>query len=782
MKRPQRGREYLAIGLASAAVMLYEIGMTRILSVVLWYHFAFLAVSLAMLGLGAPGAWFALRRPGARALELSLGVAAIALPLSLAALLAYGGPLRWRAAVATAALALPLLALGSAVCLLLLRARGRAIAPMYAADLTGATLGALAVVPLMHVLPTPAIVAGSALLPALALGLLGRPRAGLATAAVAVVLVAWPGALRVRYGKVYAETHLNLLYERWTPTARLTVISTPAGQRGFVWGTGSHYVSRPVQQLWLEQDGSAGTPITRLRPPPPSIDYLFYDVTSLAHQIAPPASVCVIGAGGGRDILTALAAGADDVDAVEMNPAIVGLVSRAFGDYSGDVYHLPGVHAVVSEGRGFLTRTPKRYDLIQISLIDSWAATAAGAYALSENYLYTIEAYRLYWRRLSASGMLSTSRWLTDYEAVRLAHLLHEALAREGVPDPAAHVIVARGGDVATVIATRVPVAGALRDSLAVVCARRGFEVEWPAGGAGGDVERVLRAGIGEFRARGIDVSAPVDERPFFFHNRAVFGAAARADATSILKNTGAVLLLRGLMIVVSVLAALLFFVPFVFHDAAFRGAGFWRGSAYFAAIGLAFMLVEIPTIQRMILYLGHPSHAITIVLASMLLGAGVGSLASERLKPRRVAVWGATLVLAIAAMNVCLAPLRAATIGWPWAARAGIAFAVAAAVGLPMGFALPLGMVRFGDRARAWFWAVNGACGVAASVCSLGLAMTWGFAGVVWLGVALYAVATLLVLGDPVVEADAGAAGGRHDFAAAGRPAQGLAPAGGLG
>src|SRR5439155_25766942 len=116
---------------------------------------------------------------------------------------------------------------------------------------------------------------------------------------------------------------------------------------------------------------------------------------------------------------------------------------------------------------------------------------------------YTIEAYRLYWRRLTASGMLSTSRWLTDYEAVRLAHLLREALAREGVPDPAAHVIVARGGDVATVIATRVPVAGALGDSLAAVCARRGFDVEWPARGAGGDVERVLRAGIGEFRGRG---------------------------------------------------------------------------------------------------------------------------------------------------------------------------------------------------------------------------------------------------------------------------------------
>ena len=754
-----RGREYLAIALASATVMLYEIAITRILSVVLWYHFAFLAVSLAMLGLGVPGVWFALRGAGPRSLERALIASAIAVPLSLMVLLQYGGPLPWRTALATVCILAPMLALGSAVCILLLRARGREIGRIYGADLMGATAGALVVVPLMHVLPTPVILVGSALLPALALLALGRTATGIVLLALVAGPLVWHEPLRVRHGKVYSENTENLLYEKWTPTARLTVISTAFHKRAFGWGMGANYVPRRVEQLWLEQDGSAGTPITRLNVPPAALEHLFYDVTNLAHQLQTPASVCVIGAGGGRDVLAALAAGAREVDAVELNPGIVNLVSRDFGSYSGDVYHLPGVRAVVDEGRSFLTRTPRQYDLVQISLIDSWAATAAGAYALSENYLYTVEAYRQYWRRLKPGGMLSTSRWLTDLEAVRLANLVREALRLEGVDDPRAHLAIALGDKVATVIASRAPFASGLRDTLEAACDRRGFVLQWPvraASAASSDIDLVLREGVAAFRDRGVDVSAPVDERPFFFHNIAIFGGARRSDATSILNNARAVLLLRSLMIVVSVLAVLLFFLPFALGGALSRGPEFWRGSTFFALIGLGFLLVEIPMIQRMILYLGHPSHAITVVLASMLLGAGLGATVSGRLPNRALPGWGIALVALIALANLGFSPLFAATIGWPWALRTIAAFMISGLTGFLMGFALPLGMFRFGDRSKAWFWAVNGACGVVASVCSLGLAMTFGFQGVTWLGVAAYALAALLLLGQPVEGAPA--------------------------
>jgi hypothetical protein len=306
---------------------------------------------------------------------------------------------------------------------------------------------------------------------------------------------------------------------------------------------------------------------------------------------------------------------------------------------------------------------------------------------------------------------------------------------------------------------------------LRAVCERRGFALLWPPAGRVppgsrdavaetvppaprdapadlGDVALVLDRGPEAFRARGLDVSVPVDDRPFFFHNVAVFGGRPSADAATFLNNTRAVLVLRQLMVIVTLLALLLFFLPFALRRALPREPGFWRGSAFFAAIGLGFMLVEIPVIQRMILYLGHPSHAITVVLASMLLGAGLGSLASARLPGTAIAAWGALLVVAIAAANVGLPHLVTGTIGWAWPARVLAAAGVAGALGLMMGFALPLGMLRFGDVGKPWFWAVNGACGVMASVCSLGLAMTLGFERVMWWGAGLYAVAGLLLVG----------------------------------
>lgn len=745
----RESRDYIAIALVSAAVMLYEIGITRILSVVLWYHFAFLAVSLAMLGLGVPGVWYALRGAGSRSLERALIASAALVPLSIIVLFRYGAVVPWRTALAAASVALPMLALGSAVCVLLLQASGRRFALMYGADLLGATAGAVSVVPLMHVFPTPAIVAGAALLPALALVAIGRARLGLPALAAIVALLAWQSPLHLRYSKLHTEKD-RPLFEKWTPTAHLLVFPPEVGfgdpKGAFGWGMGERYVPRPVEQLWLELDGSAGTPITRLNGPPRSLEHLEYDVTNLGYQLQPAPHVSVIGAGGGRDVLAALAAGASDVDAIELNPRIVDLVSNDFGKFSGDVYHLPGVHAVVGEGRASLTATARRYDLIQISLVDSWAATTAGAFALSENYLYTVEAYRLYWNRLTPGGIVSTSRWCRgthQLEALRLAHLVRAALEAEGVDHPEEHVAIAHAGRIATVLVSRAPFRGVLFDRLVAVCGLRGFTLDWPAATAGADssssIVGLLEQGPHVFRDRGIDLSPPVDDRPFFFQNLAIFGALDRQVLDVLSTNDQAVVLLRRLMVVLSVVALVLFFLPFALRRRLDRGRRFWSGSLYFGLIGLGFMLVELPLIQRMVLYLGHPSHATTVVLSSVLLGSGLGAAASGRLSSRGILAWALALPLLLAAANLALRGFLPATMGWPWLGRAAAAFAIAGLMGFFMGPALPLGMSRFGESTKAWFWAINGACGVVASVVSLALSMTLGFERVLWLGVAMY-------------------------------------------
>lgn len=762
---------YAAIALVSCAVLLYEVAITRVLSVVLWYHFAFLAISLAMLGLSLPGVWFTLRRPGPWSLPASLIASGVLVPLSIAALFKGGewvprvqGELPGVEIFAHAGMLLvlacvlvPLLCLGSAVCLLLMQAEGRLVGRMYAADLLGATLGAAAVVPLMHAVPTPLIVAGAGLLPLAAAALLHRRLRWIASAlAVALLaLLVWEEPFRIRVAKYYVEPD-NLLFAKWTPTARITIFPDifylKEKDAGFGWGMGSKYTPVPLRQLWIEQDGSAGTPITEITTRPASAPHLLFDVTSAGYQLRPAERVCVIGAGGGRDILTALTAGAKDVDAVELNPQIVAALSGPLRDFSGDVYHLPGVTPVVSEGRSFLTHSRGDYDLIQISLIDSWAATAAGAFSLSENYLYTVDALRLYLRRLKPTGMVSISRWMwgdRQLEGARLSNLAVKALELEGVQDPRRHIAVVQAWSVGSFLISRAPFDDAEIAKLDRICDERGFNRHWPAhAGTPGDsvVASVLHGGTASYEEKGLDLSPVTDDRPFFFQTVSIVRGVDQELLAKLSNNEQSVSLLRMLLAVMTALTVTLFFSPFLFakraREARRGAAALWTGSGYFLCIGVAFMLIEVPWMQRFVLYLGHPSYATTVVLAALLLGAGAGSLRAARVAIPAAIRWGLLLPAALLALNLLLTPVFQATLGWAFAARVVISVVLLVPAGFLMGFAFPLGMIAFKDEDRPWFWAMNGAASVLASVFSLALAMVVGFVGAAVAGVLVYAAA----------------------------------------
>ncbi|HEX6813665.1 MAG TPA: hypothetical protein VF384_18745 [Planctomycetota bacterium] len=754
-------RHLVAIALASFAVLFFQIAVTRVLSVVLWYHWAFLSISLAMLGLGAPGVWFALRRPSARALPACLLLGGLSLPAAVAGVLWVGNQFgSWNVVVCMAFLLVPMLLLGAAVCLLLLQARGAAVGRMYGADLVGASAAAAAVVPALHLAPTPIAIALLGLLPVLGAYLVGANRFLAAIVAVCVLAFSASGRpLEVRLTKSYDESLVKPIHERWTPTARLAFfdLEQVLGSRskdGFAWGFGSKRPPSAVDQNWMEQDGSAGTPITRFDGDVADMsefDYLLYDVTTVAYQVRPPRRVAVIGAGGGRDVLTALRAGAADIDAVELNPGVVETVSTVFKEFSGDIYHARGVNAQVSEGRSFLTRSRGDYDLIQISLIDSWAATAAGAFALAENNLYTVEAYRLYLEKLGPDGLVSTSRWRLGtmrLEALRLLLLKQEALRQSGVANPAAHMIVVAGGGVSTVVASRSAFTPAEIDRLRAVCDERGFELLHPGvpkPEVPGDVPTLLRDGPGAIEASGILMTPPTDDRPFFFQSLPVFGRFDFAFARSYGINEQSVVTLQLLMLVLAGVTLLLFFAPFALARWLPRRQEFWRGSGYFAAIGVSFMLIEIPWLQRFVLYLGHPSIAATVVIGSLLLGAGIGALRSERTGLHRAQRWWPVVPLALAAGNAGMSGVLEATLGQSEAVRIALTVVALLPIGFLLGHFFPLGMQRFGDDDKAWYWAINGACGVLAGVCSLALAMAFGFQAVAWIGVAGYVVAGLL-------------------------------------
>ncbi len=760
----------VAIALVSATVLLYEIAVTRVLSTVVWYHSAFLSISVAMLGVGAPGVWFALRRPSSDALPRLLVAAALLVPLSIVGLVK-GRPLLdpnldrlgpWLTFVILCLLG-PMLALGGSICLLLLSAPGRSIGRMYGADLLGAMVGAIGSAPLLYLAPTPVLIAASGLLPAAAAWLV-RPdrRSAPVLAAIAILAtILWGEPLHLRYSKLYAEQGpLTPLHELWTPTARVCVLETNpykkwSAEIPWAWGFGSRYQPTSVRELWIDQDGCAGTPIENLTGDPSALTHLAFDVTTVGYQVFAPQDVCVIGAGGGRDIASALSLGATHVDAVELNAAIVGLMSGPLREFSGAIYDRPGVTARVSEGRSFLERTDHRYDLLQISLVDTWAATSAGAYALSENYLYTMEAFRLYWRRLDDGGVLSISRW-TDLrrpvEGARLFLLAEAALESLGVPEPRRHLLFVTGGGgaVGTLLVTRRPVDEHVLARLAEVDRTRGFDPLWPAdpGSARASfVDRILTHGTGSFEAAGFDLSPPTDDRPFFFQAVKILGAREGASGDESDQNFRSVDMLRTVVLVLTGLAVALFFLPFALGRSLARSPGFWSGSAYFSLIGAAFMLVEVPWIQRSILYVGHPTYAASTVLASLLLGAGLGSAASTRASrnfSNRVLLLTPFLV---GVVNVLLNDVFHATMGLePWQ-RIAVCAALFVPSGFCAGFYFPIGMVRFADRNKAWFWAVNGAFGVAASAVSLAAAMVVGFRATGTVGACAYLCAAFLAL-----------------------------------
>jgi hypothetical protein len=782
------GNRLVAIAIAAFAVLFFQIAVTRVLSVVLWYHWAFLSVSLAMLGLGAPGVWFAIRRPGPRLLPWTLLLGGLAMPAAVAAILAitlhlgrdtFGSLGPWAVVACMGCVLVPMLLLGAAVCLLLLEAKGPAVGRMYGADLLGASVAAALVLPALQWLPTPTACALLGLLPVWAAWRCGAHIAIAGVSAAAIVgLVVLGEPLRVKRSKLYAE--VVQMHERWTPTARLTffdvkealaVIAPGAKEApGHAWGQGTKAPLVFVDQFWMEQDGTAGTPITRFDGDVADMsefDYLRFDVTAVGYDVRNPRRVAIIGGGGGRDILTALHGRAEHVDVAEFNAGVVDTVSTRYREFSGDIYHQRGVHAHVSEGRSFVTRSAGNYDLIQVSLIDSWAATAAGAYTLAENNLYTVEAFQSYIERLAPDGMLSTSRWrpgqfgpgMFGHECDRLVLLARAALLANGVAEPARHIAVVGGGTVATMLLSKRPFDDGEIARIAAACERRGFDLMHPlpaANGADARIARLLRDGPSEAETRGLMMDAPTDDRPFFFQSLPVFGRFDLEFARAQGINEEGVATLQLLMIVVAAFTLVLFFAPFVLARWLPKGRGFWRGSGYFAAIGLSFMLIEIPWLQRFVLYLGHPSIAAAVVIGALLLGAGCGSLRAERTGVLRASrIWW-LVPLVLAGVNLGLSPLFAATLGAAEWLRILIAVAVMLPVGFLLGHFFPLGMLRFGDESKAWFWAINGAAGVLAGVSSLALAMAFGFLAVAWLGIAGYLVAGLVFAGARTAEAGA--------------------------
>jgi predicted membrane-bound spermidine synthase len=782
-----------ALLLVSLVTLLFEILLTRIFSVTMWYHFAFMAISVAMFGMTL-GALHVYLKP-ARYLQerLSIDLAMLALALGWAcvvSVLAHAfapfadlteglAPLTYTFALS----APPFVISGIFVCLVLTRYPDD-VGCLYAADLVGGASGCLALIVALKFVD--AISAGfvcGALAAGAAVVLVWHQSGVRRSAAVASVgalsaVVLWAAFMNHQQGvspfplrSIKGAPVRSVEFERWNSFSRIAVSErTPSDS--VAWSLSSEYHGPiDVRVDWLQIDGWAGTPLMRFDGDFAPIEFLRYDITNFVHHIVTDASVAIIGTGGGRDILGARLFNQRRIVAVEMNENIVDTVNRRFGAFTGHLDRDPRVTIVSDEARSYLARQGEQFDIVQLSFIDTWAATAAGAFVLSENSLYTVEGWRVFLERLSDRGLLAVSRGTVPTEMRRLVGLARGALTSLGVAHPARHIAVIANlhprrpeswGEMALVLVGRQPLSKETVATIERTAARLGFTVLLAPGFSADETLATLATGDGleAFERRSpLNYAPPTDDSPFFFNvlrprdwlmqGLAVAAVNVTPDVNMAAEvNMHAVSVLMNVLILVTMLTFTCIVLPLLVHRRVEWPLGAGALLVFFAAIGIGFMLVEVSAMQRLIIFLGHPVYGLTVILLSLFLGGGCGAFVSSLLPDRELPRLGRA---AMAGLPVTLSLAGAAT---SWIVRAlgasstpvrvTASAAILVVMGMFMGMAFPLGMRAAGRRLaqlRPWFWAINGATSVLASVVAVVIAMASGISTSYWSGVGAYVV-----------------------------------------
>jgi hypothetical protein len=779
-----------AVGLVSAALLITELAFTRIFSVTMYYHFAFLAISIALFGLSASGIYvFVARRWLLRISPEPLLVAhAFAFTLVTVTSLAFlvrlrvglnYSPENLRLMLAIYGLATLPFFFGGAVLSLAVSRYASRINLVYAADLAGAAIGCLLLIPLLETIGAPGAVLGAALLGVCAAVLFQPSRkrvyvsvgASLLIAALVGTYTANPEMFDVRDTKGHLGD--RVLFSRWNSFSRVAVYDRGHGD----WSLSPRYAGPLPISRFMDIDSAASTPILRFNGRLSDVEYLRYELTSLAYHLKEHSSgnpagfrALVIGPGGGRDLLTALVFGAERVDGVEINPIIADDVMRAeFRDFSGALYDHPRVRIAVDDGRSFIRRSGERYDIIQASLVDTWAATAAGAYTLSENSLYTTEAFTDYLDHLTNAGMLTITRWVAD--GLRLVSLAQDACARRNC-NAADQLAIVQHDRVATFLFKKTPFTDAEIATVRRVAGDLGFTVlyapddrvhsdirlpdprvrQWQTEPV--DYARLIRSPNPQafYDRYTLDVRPTSDDRPFFFHTTRIEHQFGVAFGRSMLFGNGLSALLT-LMGISTALVVLFIVGPLAVAGRGLLRSGWPRWLTYFGCLGAGFMLIEVAVLQRFVLLLGHPVYSLTVTLFSLLLGTGIGSFASraipaDRVADRlRVALIGVVAVAIIAAVG--LPHVIGATMDAPLRGRVAVAVAMLVPAGALMGVALPAGvrLLTLHEPALVpWAWGMNGAFSVLGATVAVFVAMNWGFFVTLLVGGVLYVIAALLV------------------------------------
>jgi len=785
-----------AVAIISASALAYEVLLMRLFSIIQWHHFAYMMISLALLGYGVSGVFLALNRdrlvqlfPSVIMTNMSLFnlfapvcfLLAQQIPFNPAEMLWTPVQLLYLCGIYLI-LALPFFFAANVIGLSLYQYKSQ-VSFIYAADLFGAGLGSVGVILLLSIVFPEKILSVLMLSGILATLLVSsytfnaQKHWTIASVIIGLAVIFTPtGWITLKVSPYKSLNQLlqvpgTKIIDRYSsPLGLISVVKSEITPLRHAPGLSLNASTEPPEQLAVFTDADNMTAITRYNGKPETLGYLDQTTSALPYHLKQLSDILILGAGTGSDILQANYHAIKRIDAVELNPQIIDLVQRKYADFAGYLYSIAHVNVHIDEARGYLAATDKTYDLINISLLDAFGASAAGLYSMAENYLYTEQAIREYLRHVSPDGYLSITRWIKmpPRDEPKLLATVINALKDADVRQPGQQIIMIRGWQTSTLIVKNGALSADEISRLKQFCNERSFDLVYYPGISESEVNRfniqqqpylyqAAVALLGDRSQAFIDaykfnIEAATDDRPYLFH---FFKWRTLPEIWSLLGTGGSFLLESGYLLLIAALAQailaslLLIALPLWLWKSKL---GIESGSGnhlhmlvYFFCLGLAFLFIEIAFIQKFILILHHPLYAITVVLSTFLLSAGAGSYFSTKLEKSAFMLPMAAIALLSIGYSLGFESITGFLLKTGSLSRYLFSIVLIAPLGFCMGMPFPMALAKISQITPAlipWAWGINGCASVISAILATLIAMQFGFTVLIFLAVVLYGIA----------------------------------------
>ncbi len=786
----------VAIGIISASALAYEMLLMRLFSIIQWHHFAYMMISLALLGYGVSGVFLALNRDRLEPLfpaALMTNMLLFSLYVPICFLLAQQIPFNpaemlWSPVqllylcMIYLTLALPFFFAANVVGLCLYYYKNQ-VSSIYAADLCGAGIGSAAVIFLLFILFPEKILAVLILSGLLATLLAANfafdaEKNWTATPVIIALAVIFtpPGWMMLKVSPYKSLNQLlqvpgtKIIDSYSSPLGLISVAKNGTTPLRHAPGLSLNATTEPPEQLAVFTDADNMTAITRYNGDPATLGYLDQTTSALPYHLKQMTDILILGAGTGSDVLQANFHAVKHIDAVELNPQIIDLVQRKYADFAGYIYSGAHVDVHIDEARGYLAATDKSYDLINISLLDAFGASAAGLYSMAENYLYTEQAIQEYLNHISPDGYLSITRWvkIPPRDEPKLLATVISTLKKAGIDRPGQQIVMIRGWQTSTLIVKNGVVSTEEIGRMKQFCNERSFDLVYYPGIAELEANRfnvqqqpylyqAAMALLGDQGEAFIDrykfnIEPATDDKPYPLH---FFKWQTLPETLSLLGTSGSFLLESGYLLLIAalvqaILASLLLIVlPLrLWKDKLGmtpEAANHLPMLAYFFSLGLAFLFIEIAFMQKFILILHHPLYAITVVLSTFLLSAGVGSYFSCRVEKSAIMLQIAVIGLLSIGYSLGFETISGWLLETGSLSRYLLSIILIAPLGFCMGMPFPMALAKISQSTPElipWAWGINGCASVISAILATLIAMQFGFTVLIFLAVALYGLA----------------------------------------